>query len=148
MDERAGFDCVGFIVNRDMFCRFLCGSIVVICACFSSYAQTPSAPSPTPTTPPSSDIVIVEIKKHHDFKTHADELSFGAPKRITDFVGYNNQPYFMADGRSVLYTSNRNKQTDIYRYDVASGKTTQVTDTSESEYSPTLMPDGKNISVV
>ncbi len=111
-------------------------------------AQTPS-PSPTPAaTPPGSDIVIVDIKTRHDYKNGTDELSFGTPKRITDFVGYNNQPFFMPDGKSVLYTSIRNKQADIYRYDVQTGKTTQVTNTPESEYSPTLMPDKKNISVV
>ena len=88
------------------------------------------------------------MKKNHDFKTGADVLKFGDPKKITDFVGYNNQPFFMPDGKSILYTSNRNKQTDIYRYDIHTGKTTQVTDTPESEYSPTLMPDRKNISVV
>jgi WD40 repeat protein len=63
-------------------------------------------------------------------------------------VGYNNQPFFLMDGRSILYTSIRNGQADIYRYDPAFGGTTQVTNTPESEYSPTLMPDGKNISVV
>jgi len=54
----------------------------------------------------------------------------------------------MPDGHGVLYTSIRNKQADIYRYDLQSGATTQVTNTAESEYSPTLMPDRKNISVV
>lgn len=123
----------------------------LICVCFAAlatHAQTPS-PSPTPAAaPPASDIFIVDITKHHDFKSGADELKFGTPKKITDFVGYNNQPFFMPDGKSILYTSNRNKQTDIYRYDIQTSATTQVTNTPESEYSPTLMPDGKHISVV
>ena len=75
-------------------------------------------------------------------------MKFGQPLKITNFVGYNNQPSFMPDGHSILYTSIRNKQADIYRYDIKSGATTQVTNTAESEYSPTLMPDGKSISVV
>lgn len=54
----------------------------------------------------------------------------------------------MPDGHGILYTSIRNKQADIYRYDLRDEATTQVTNTPESEYSPTLMPDGKNISVV
>ena len=111
-------------------------------------AQVPS-PTPSPAaTPAASDIVIVDVKKRHDYKTNTDDVSFGEPKKITDFLGYNNQPFFLPDGKSILYTSIRNKQADIYRYDVESGKTTQVTDTPESEYSPTLMPDGKNVSVV
>jgi hypothetical protein len=124
-------------------------ALLAICgAAVATKAQTPS-PSPSPAAaPPVSDIVILDIKKHHDYKTGADDLSFGAPKKITDFVGYNNQPFFMPDGKSILYTSNRNKQTDIYRYEIQSGKTIQLTNTPESEYSPTLMPDKKNISVV
>jgi len=111
-------------------------------------AQTPS-PSPSPAaTPPASDIFVVEVKNRHDYKASTDALIFGQPKKITDFVGYNNQPFFMPDGKSILYTSIRNKQADIYRYDIQTGVTTQVTNTSESEYSPTLMPDRKNISVV
>jgi Tol biopolymer transport system component len=113
-----------------------------------SQAQTPS-PSPTPAaTPPASDIYIVDLKTKHNFKTHADEITLGDPRKITDFVGYNNQPYFMPDGKSILYTSIRDKQADIYRYDIQTGATTRVTNTPESEYSPTLMPDRKNISVV
>ena len=81
-------------------------------------------------------------------KTKGDELKFGEPKKITEVAGYNNQPFFMPDGHSVLYTSIRNKQADIYRYELNTGATTQVTNTPESEYSPTLMPDKKNISVV
>jgi hypothetical protein len=112
------------------------------------HAQTAS-PSPTPAaTPPASDIYIVDLKTKHNYKTHADEITLGDPKKITDFVGYNNQPYFMPDGKSILYTSIRDKQADIYRYDIQTGATTRVTNTPESEYSPTLMPDRKNISVV
>jgi WD40 repeat protein len=102
-------------------------------------AQTPT-PTPTPAaTPPPSEIYLTFLTE--DFK-------FGAPAKFTQYVGYNNQPYFLADDRSILYTSIRNGQADIYQYDPAFGGTTQVTNTPESEYSPTLMPDGKNISVV
>jgi len=55
---------------------------------------------------------------------------------------------FLSDGKSILYASIRDKQADIYRYDISSGATTQITNTPESEFSPTLMPDGKFISVV
>jgi len=123
--------------------RLIFGCVVTLALSLTLRAQTPS---PTPAaTPPSSDIFIVEVKTKLDRKTRTDELKFGEPKKITDFAGYNNQPFFMPDGHSILYTSIRNKQADIYRYENA---TTQVTNTPESEYSPTLMPDRKNISVV
>src|SRR6185369_9857293 len=111
-------------------------------------AQIPT-PTPSPAaTPPASDIFVIEVKTKQDREGKTEELHFGEPKKITDVAGYNNQPAFMPDGRTVLYTSFRNNQTDIYRYDLSNGRTTQVTDTPESEYSPALMPDKKNISVV
>ena len=62
---------------------------------------------------------------------------------------YDNQPSFTPDSRAVLFTSKRDgKQTDIYRYDIASRKLTQITHTPESEYSPLVTPDGTSISVV
>lgn len=40
------------------------------------------------------------------------------------------------------------KQTDIFKYDLTTKTISQFTNTSTSEYSPNVMPDGKNISVV
>jgi Tol biopolymer transport system component len=117
--------------------RLIFSSIAVFFFAAAVQAQTPT-PSPA-ATPPPSDIYITFLTK--DFKV-------GAPAKFTTYAGYNNQPSFLLDGRSVLYTSIRNGQADIFQYDPAFGGTTQVTNTPESEYSPTLMPDGKNISVV
>src|SRR2546422_10891570 len=119
---------------------YSCLAILVFTA--PAFSQTPT-PSPTPNpAPPSSDIYIIK------FKTHNGEMKFGAPLKINSTVGYNNQPFFLPDGRSILYTSIRDKQADIYRYDLRSGTSSQVTYTAESEYSPILMPGGKNTSVV
>jgi hypothetical protein len=70
-------------------------------------------------------------------------VAVGSPRNITNRPGYDNQPYFTPDGRSILFTSRINDaQTDIYRYDVRSNKTTRLTQTPESEYSPTPAPGG------
>jgi hypothetical protein len=120
--------------------------IFIAVTLLSGHAQTPT---PTPTaTPPASDIFVMEVGTRKNKETEQLEPKFSEPKKITDYAGYNNQPFFMPDGHTILYTSIRNRQADIYRYDIKSGQTTQVTNTPESEYSPTLMPDGKNISVV
>jgi hypothetical protein len=76
------------------------------------------------------------------------KLKLGQPVKISTWAGYNNQPSFLPDGQGILYTSIRDKQADIYRYDIRADSTTQITNTPESEYSPTLMPDSKSISVV
>src|SRR5437016_1251413 len=115
-------------------------ALIIIGIGAAARSQTPS-PSPT-ATPAYSDIFIVDVKNERG------GMRFGPPVKITAFAGYNNQPFFLPDGRSILYTSIRDKQADIYRYDLRSRATSQITNTPESEYSPTLMPDGKNISVV
>jgi hypothetical protein len=115
-------------------------AVMVLTAPALSQTPTPS-PSPNP-GPPASDIYVIDVK------IHDHELKFGKPAKINSEVGYNNQPFFLPDGHSILYTSIRDQQADIYRYDLHGGATTQVTNTPESEYSPTLMPDEKNISVV
>jgi dipeptidyl aminopeptidase/acylaminoacyl peptidase len=107
-------------------------------------AQSPSPP-PAATTqpPPDTDIFVVELK------SVAGKLEFSQPVNITHRVGYDNQPSFLPDGQTLLFTSQReNDQTDIFRYDFKTNSTTQLTHTPESEYSPTLMPGGRFFSVV
>ncbi len=72
----------------------------------------------------------------------------GDARNLTDRPGYDNQPSFSPDGRWVLYSSARDGQTEIYRYDVAQHVTMPLTATAESEYSPQVMPDGLAFSVV
>lgn len=74
----------------------------------------------------------------------------GPPRNITARAGYDNQPAFAPDGRSLFFTSVRaDSQADIYRYDLESGRTTRVTRTApESEYSAAVLPGGGALAVV
>lgn len=95
------------------------------------------------TQPPSTDIYLVELSEQNG------SVKVGRPVNITDREGYDNQPSFMRDGRSILFTSIREEgQSDIYRYNIADGSTVRVIQTAESEYSPTVTPDGKFFSVI
>jgi len=68
---------------------------------------------------------------------------------ISNNPGYDNQPSFVPDSSAVLFSSNRDgKQTDIYRYEIATKSVRQLTNTADSEYSPTVTPDGKTFSVI
>ena len=105
----------------------------------------PAAPpaAPVAAKPPDTEIHLLPLR------VRAGVVSLGRPVNITRRVGYDNQPSFTPDGRAVLYTSIRtDAQADIYRYHIGSRVTTRVTSTPESEYSPTVMPGGRWISVV
>ncbi len=93
--------------------------------------------------PPDTEIFLAPLTIAHG------RVDVGQPVNITRSPGYDNQPAFTRDGESILFTSIRGggSQTDIYRYDIASSALTRVTNTPESEYSPTITPAG-NLSVV
>lgn len=76
------------------------------------------------------------------------QITLGPPQNLTSRPGYDNQPSFTPDSRSVLFTAQHGEQTDIYRYDLATGQTAQLTDTPTSEYSPLATPAGNRFSVI
>lgn len=90
-----------------------------------------------------SDIYLVRMERF------AGGVRLGRPANITERPGYDNQPAFLPDGTALLYTSIREDgQADTYRYDLGSREIARLTRTPESEYSPTMAPDGRRISVV
>ncbi len=102
-------------------------------------AQTPAAAA----GPPATDIHLVPLDRRDG------RVTLGEPRNITDRAGYDNQASFTADAAAILYTSIRQDgQADIYRYEIASSRTVRVTATAESEYSPTVTPQGDGISTV
>ena len=101
--------------------------------------------------PPDTEIYLASLKRANGV------LELGTPVNITNNPGYDNQPFFTPDGKSVLFTSARGRaaapdtsltRTDIYRYEIASKAVSVVAQTAEGEYSPTVMPDGTRISVI
>ncbi len=104
--------------------------------------MTGSYSAEPPPAPPSTDIYLMELE--------ADGAAWrlGEPINITDRDGYDNQPRFLPDGSALLYTSIRDGQADVYRYEPASGRRARVTETAESEYSPTPLPSDDGFSTV
>lgn len=92
--------------------------------------------------PPGTDVFVASLTRN------AAGYTIGTPANITARPGYDNQPAFSPDGRSIYFTSQRGGQTDIYRHDLSAGVAVQVTATPENEYSPTVMPDGRHFSVI
>ena len=93
--------------------------------------------------PAGTDIYVAELAERDG------RVSVGPLTNATDRDGYDNQPHFVPSGTSILYTSGRaDGQTDIHRYDILSKRSQSVTETTESEYSPTPMPGGETFSVI
>jgi dipeptidyl aminopeptidase/acylaminoacyl peptidase len=102
----------------------------------------PPAPAAPASAPPDTEIFLAPFAAR-------GQATVGRATNITNSPGYDNQPSFTPDGAAIFFTSNRGStQTDIYRYDLASGATTRVTNTPEGEYSPTVTPDRAHISAI
>jgi hypothetical protein len=101
-----------------------------------------AGPDPVATQAPATDIYVAELTLTEG------EVMVGSWANVTDRDGYDNQPSFEPRGRSILYTSMRDGQTDTYKYDLVAGRSERVTHTPESEYSPTYMLETDRFSAV
>jgi WD40-like Beta Propeller Repeat len=94
--------------------------------------------------PPATDIFLAPISISAEGRP-----VIGKPVNVTNRPGYDNQPAFTLDSKSILFTSiHDDGQADIYRYDLGPKTVTRVTSTPESEYSATIMPGGQRFSVI
>ena len=112
----------------------------ILAAC----AHHPDVAPPPDNSPPNTDIYIA------DLSLASRMASVTGLKPLIASEGYDNQPAFLPGEDALLYTSaGRSGKTDLWRIDLASGKSTQITDTPDrSEYSPRLTPDSKAISFI
>lgn len=70
------------------------------------------------------------------------------PVNVSGTPGYDNQPSFTPDGASLLFVGTVEGQTEVFRYELNSGRKTQLTQSPGSEFSPTVMPDGIHFSTI
>ncbi|MEO9871725.1 TolB family protein [Ekhidna sp.] len=91
---------------------------------------------------PDTEVYLMDLRRS------SEGLVVEKPVNISSNKGYDNQPSFWSDSESVLYARNVEGQTEIARYYPESGNTLIITNTfGGSEYSPTLMPDGRISSI-
>ena len=95
---------------------------------------------------PGFDIWLGELKVKQGL------LQIGELKPLTHRAQYDNQPLFLPDGQSLLYTAALEQdgveQTDSFLLQLADNNKLNLTSSAVSEYSPTLMPDGHGFSVI
>ncbi len=68
-----------------------------------------------------------------------------SPRRLTNDEASEWSPSVSADGRLLVYTSDRNGNQDIWLRDLATGKETQLTATQDNEQRARISPDGRRI---
>ncbi len=107
-------------------------SIIALCAVGQSMASDL----------PKTDILLVELQ----------QKKIMSVKNITPRAGYDNQPFFLPDNSGLFYTAeitdNKTVQTDSIFYDFETQELRNITNSIESEYSPTLMPSGNSLSAI
>lgn len=109
---------------------------LLLIAALGSGLQTPSQPAPA-TPLPGTDIYLVPLSDG------LGSMPTAKPTPVSTTPGYDNQPMFSPDGSRILFAANHDgKQTDIYAFDRASRRVSQVTRTPENENSPTFLPAG------
>jgi Tol biopolymer transport system component len=102
----------------------------------ASFLQAPSQPAPA-APPPGTDIYLVPLPGG------LASMSSAKPMPVSVAAGYDNQPFFSPDGQRILFAANRDgKQTDVFVFDRATSRVSQLTQTAENENSPTFLPAG------
>lgn len=69
-------------------------------------------------------------------------------QQITDGPGYDYQPDWSLDGKSVVYTSYQNDAMELWLLELSTGKTHQLTSEGAVNVEPRWSPDGKKIVYV
>ncbi len=92
---------------------------------------------------PSTEVYLVSLSRD------TTGYVFGVPTNVTRYEGYDNQPSFAPDGRTLYFTRvSEDAQADIWRMDLLSGHIAPVQRTAESEYSAWPVDDGRALTVV
>ena len=92
---------------------------------------------------PETDVWLFKIGKKEN------KLIYTNPLNITHRMGYDNQPTFSADGKSILYVRiDSTNQADIYQYSISKKLSDNLTRSEVSEYSPTILSNGLGFTCV
>ena len=91
---------------------------------------------------PETEIFLLDLK----IEPNSMQVSNGS--NVTARPGYDNQPYFTKNSETFLFSRDDGEQTDIYEYDIAKQKATRLTQSDNTEFSPTPFPDNTKVAFV
>jgi len=105
--------------------------------------QLTSGPSSVAWAPDSKEVVYSMAGSLWRQKLDSQEAI-----QLTDGDGYDYQPDWSPDGKSIVYVSYQKDAMELWLLDVASGKTAQLTNGGAVNVEPRWSPDGKRIVFV
>lgn len=111
-------------------------AVTLLAIAFASAASAQHAP-------PSSEIYLAEITRDAEGGIHV-----GTPANVTNRKGYDNQPAFSPDGKSLYYVAWGKKGPDIWVMDVAKRTSRLLRETKDWEFSPTPIPGDDAVAVI
>ncbi len=84
----------------------------------------------------------------YNLSNHNGKFKVTSGKNISNNPGYDSQPHFYSKN-SIVFSSTRNKLTDIAKYNIETGQIKFLNDTPNGgEYSPQRIPNSKDVSAV
>jgi Tol biopolymer transport system component len=105
--------------------------------------QLTSGPSSVAWAPDSKEVVYSMAGTLWRQRLDAKEA-----KQLTDGAGYDYQPDWSPDGKSIVYVCYQKDAMELWLLDIASGKSTQLTSGGAVNVEPRWSPDGKRIVFV
>jgi TolB protein len=105
--------------------------------------QLTSGPSSVAWSPNSKEVVYAMAGSLWRQKIDSTEA-----QQITDGAGYDYQPDWSPDGKSVIYVSYQKDAMELWLLDLASGRSAQLTNGGAVNLEPRWSPDGKQIAFV
>ncbi|MGB0496456.1 MAG: TolB family protein [Kangiellaceae bacterium] len=121
-------------MRKQIGVSFILVGLVLNSLVFSSFGF--SEEDEQPVSPPDSEVHLFDLAyQQKSGQNESYKLSNGI--NISNNLGYDNQPYFASNSKSLFYVSVQDgEQTDVYEYHIKNKKTKQITNTPHSEYSP------------
>ena len=73
------------------------------------------------------------------------DVAGGSHRTLTTSTAADRQPAYSPDGRTVVFSSNRSGNLDIWAMDVARRELVQLTDDAAQDWDPGFTPDGRHL---
>jgi Tol biopolymer transport system component len=105
--------------------------------------QLTSGPSSVAWSPDSTEVVYSMAGSLWRQRIDSSEAT-----QLTDGPGYDYQPDWSPDGKSVIYVSYQNDAMELWLLDLASGKSVELTSGGAVNVEPRWSPDGRRIVFV